>query len=62
MDEAVTAIAKGTSKTKTDVVVELIELGLAQKKEICFALLGDPKMQDMHFPTGAQLEAAKIAE
>jgi|GEM_PF-5990127 len=53
-------------KTKTAVTTEILSRGLNQMQEeemaAGFALLGDSEMQDMHFPTGAQLKAMRFAD
>jgi hypothetical protein len=66
LDRAIDSMAADSKKRKTDVVIELLQLGLTKREEENladgFALLGDPAMQDMECPTGAQLEAARIAD
>jgi len=50
--------------TKTDVIERALQVGLDRLEELelaeGFALLGDPAMQDMAFPTGAQAGANGI--
>lgn len=52
------------SGTKTDVIEKALQAGLDRLEELelaqGFALLADPAMQDMAFPTGAQAEVARI--
>ena len=63
-DRIETLASRGRSKTA--VATDLLERGFARLDEeemaAGFALLGDPEMQDLHFPTGAQLEAMSIAD
>jgi hypothetical protein len=62
-DQIDAKVIEGT--TRTEVATELLKLGLEvlSEKELAagFELLGEPGMQDMHFPTGSQVEAMKIA-
>ncbi len=56
----------GGERRKTAVATDILIRGLAQLDEeqmaAGFALLGEPEMQDMEFPTGAQMEAMSLAD
>lgn len=64
--QKIEARAQETHRSKTDVVEELMQIGLAKLEDLeaaeGFALLGDPEMQDMTFPTGAQRETMNVAD
>jgi len=53
-------------RTKTDIVEKALRVGMDRFEELelaeGFALLADPDMQDMVFPTGAQTEAVRIGD
>ncbi|AIE85546.1 ribbon-helix-helix protein, CopG family [Fimbriimonas ginsengisoli] len=59
-------IAKDRGRSQTQVIEQLLELGLQKLDQEAlaegFALLGSSEMQDMDFPTGAQQEAYRVAD
>lgn len=61
--ERIDELVNRNGKTKTDVIEIALHLGLQKLEEESlaagFELLGDPSMQDMEFPTGAQSAAIK---
>ena len=63
--DRIEALAAG-GRRKTAVATEILTRGFTQLDEeemaAGFALLGEPEMQDMQFPTGAQLEAMRLAD
>lgn len=57
------ALSDESSKTRTQVVNELLDLGLRRMEDADldegFALLGDPEMQDRAFPTAPHRTATR---
>ncbi len=64
--ERIGRLARDRSQSQTQVINELLSLGLSriesEELDAGFALLGDPEMQDMEFPTGPQREAMRLAD
>lgn len=64
--ERVERRAQSEGQSRTAVIEQLLREGLdrIEEREMAegFALLGDPEMQDMAFPTGPQREAARLAQ